>query len=379
VAGLRSGAPASDAYPPLAVPPGAPEGPETTALDRRFESRLWWCSMVLLVVALVLTALSFRPGPAWAEMPGDHLLLTVDKGRADAIVDGKVIRLEPGDRRYLGAGTKIDVPARSTARLTFQGGAVSVLCAGSQLDLGPLSTDSARSRTASGTLTLRTGRVLADTTSTSGAYEPLHLTVARDAGQVVTAGAAWFAVDTGAVTVSTGRVSVGGSESSGTGGDLNCGDGVAVTAPSQTPEPSAEPSPTDLPSVDPSLLPSAPPSSIPGTTTDPGAVDPGVTVNPGTTTNPPAGGGNTTQPGGGNPTTQAPTTAPRTTPPRTTPTPSPTTTAPTTDPTTAPPTTDVPTTTPAQESTTASAPTTTSADVPSPESIEPSTESSTLA
>jgi putative peptide zinc metalloprotease protein len=368
--GVRPGAPATDAYPPLAVPPGMPDGPEDTAVDRRFESRLWWFAMVLLVVALVLTALSFRPGPAWAEMPGDHVLLTVDKGRADAIVDGRVLRLEPGDRRYLAAGSKIDVPARSMARLTFQGGSASVLCAGSQLDLGAITTDSARTRTASSTVTLRTGRLLADTTSASGAYRPLDLTIVRNTGQVVNVGAAWYAVDTSAVTVSTGRVSVGGSASAGTGGDLSCGDGVAVTPPSQTPEPSAEPSPTDLPSAPPSLVPSAPPATIP-TTPTPGTVDPGAVVDPAATVNPPPGGGVPTRPGGGNQTVAPATTPPKTTPPKS-PSPTAATTPPDNTPTTRPTEATPSATSPADESTSASAPTTTSAQESLPEPGGPS-------
>ncbi|WP_239162528.1 cyclic nucleotide-binding protein [Paractinoplanes rishiriensis] len=327
--GLRPGAPGQDSYPPLAVPPGPPEGPENSSTDRRFEGRLWWLTVGLLVTALVFTGLSFRPGPAWAEMPTDNALLTVDRGRANAVVDGAITALEPGDRRYLANGTRVEVPNQATARLTLPGGAILVLCAGSQVDLTSLATESGREHTPKATLGLQAGRLLADTTSTSGAYQPLHLTVTRSGGEVVNTGVAWYAIDPGAVTVSTGQVTVAGAESTGTGGDLTCGDGIAVSPPTAPDAaPSEEPLPTDLPSLEPSLPPSVEPSSAP-TTTDPAQTDdPTTQPTEGTTTTPPR----TTRPTTTPPTTR-PTTRPPTTPPTTT------TPPPTTEPTT-PPTTD---------------------------------------
>ena len=55
-------------------------------------------------------------------------------------------------------------------------------------------------------LSVDTGRVLADTTSTSGAFRPLDLVVHRTRGDVTNTGAAWYSVDPAAVTVSTGKV-----------------------------------------------------------------------------------------------------------------------------------------------------------------------------
>jgi putative peptide zinc metalloprotease protein len=325
--GLRPGAPAPDGYPPLAVPPGPPDGPDDTAVDRRFESRLWWLTIIVLVIALVLTALSFRPGPAWAEMPSHKALLTVEKGRASAAAaDGSTESLEPGGRWYVDTGTSIEVPTGAAARLTFPGGAATVLCAGSQLEVGDLATESGREHAARGTLLLQTGRLLADTASTSGAYRPMSLTINRTGGAVVSTGAAWYAVDPAAVTVSTGRVSVGGTDSTGTGGALDCGDGVEVTPPSvESSGPTGEPLPSDSPSIDPSLLPSEVPSSVPTVTADP-TTDP--TADPD-----PTGGGNN-DPTEDATTTRTPRPRPTTTPPTTTP---PTTTPPTTPPTTSPP------------------------------------------
>jgi putative peptide zinc metalloprotease protein len=332
--GLRPGAPAPDAYPPLAVPPGPPEGPDDQAADRRYENRLWWATVALLVVALVLTAMSFRPGPAWAEMGHDQVLLSVDRGRANAGTGGKANTLEPGDERYVGRGTKIDVPSESAARLTFPGGGVTVLCAGSRVQVGDLAVGGGRHQSPGGTLALQAGRVLADTTGTSGAFRPLALTVTRAQGDVINSGAAWYSVEATTVAVSTGKVSAGGTAVKSTGADLNCGDGLAVSPPSagEGIQPSQEP----LPSLDPSQEPSVAPSPSATTAT----TEPTVTADPTVTTTPPTEA-TTTKPPTTKPTTVKPTTAPpKTTPPTTDPTTDPTT-APTTEPTTDPATSAV--------------------------------------
>ena len=336
VGSLRPSAPATEAYPPLAVPPGPPEGVDDQSVDRRFESRIWWLTVVLLVVALVLTAMSFRPGPAWAEMAHDRVLLTVDQGRANANVDGEVDTIEPGTERYVGQGTQIEIPARSAARLTFPGGAVAMLCAGSRFGLGALSVSAGRHQGPRGELTLQAGRVLADTASTSGAYQSLHLIVTRAQGDVVNSGVAWYSVEPTAVTVSTGKVSVGGAAGKATGEQLSCGDGVAVTPPSagESAEPSDEPTePEVVPSDEPSVTP-----STSATTTEPTATaDPTETE----TTRPTEA--TTTRPATTRPTTKAPTTTPTktTSPTATTPSPDPTTTTPATEPATTTPTTSV--------------------------------------
>jgi putative peptide zinc metalloprotease protein len=336
VGALRPGAPAPDAYPPLAVPPGPPEGPDNQSLDRRFEGRLWWFTVLLLALALVLVGLSFRPGPAWAEMPRDQVLLTVDRGHTNATVDGAVTTFAPGDDQYLGQGAQVEVPADSTARITFPGGGATVLCAGARVQIGALAVHDGRHQAPRGTLSLQAGRVLADTTGTSGAFLPLGLTVTRASGDVINSGAAWYAVDPGAVTVSTGKVSVGGAASKATGKQLTCGDGVAVTPPStEGNTPSEEPSPTDtgspLPTDSASVGPAASETSATATTAPAETTNPtGATTTPttaATTTKPPA----TTRPTVSTKTpTATPTTGSTTTP----------TTTPTTAPTTSPTSTD---------------------------------------
>jgi putative peptide zinc metalloprotease protein len=314
-------------YPPLAVPPGPPDGTEDPEVDDRFERRMWWLVLLLLLLALLLTAANLVPGPAWAEMPTNRALLTADRGRISALIDGKTVTLESGDRRYVDQGTRVEVANGSTGRLTFQGGSAALLCAGSRTEVGRLHTSAGRHRDPHAELAIDNGRLLADTTSVSGAYRPLALVVRRTLGDVTNTGVAWYAVDPSAVTVSSGQVSVAGTPSRPTHADLTCGDGVPVEPPAAGPSetPSEEP-PSDLPSELPSVTPS---------TTPPATQPPPVVTQP-------------NNPGTPNPTTTRPTTRPTTLPPttpsRTTAPPTPPTTPPSTPPTT-PPTTP-PSTTP---------------------------------
>jgi len=305
-------------YPPLAAPPGPPDGTENPDVDRRFERRMWWLVLLLLLLSLLLTVVNFAPGPAWAEMPTDRALLTSDRGRITATIDGRTVTLAEGDRRYVDEGARIVVPAKATGRLTFQGGSATLFCAGSQAQVGRLYTDASRRRVPHGALSLEAGRLLADTASTSGAYQPLALAVGRPAGVVTNSGASWYAVEPGGLSVATGRVYVGGTPSQPIGTDLSCGDGVKVEPPagSPSPSPSDEPLPSDLPSEvtpSPTTVPPTEATTEPEPTDDP--VDPATPDDPAPTTT-----RATTRPPT---TTPAPTTTPPTTrPPTTTPSPS---------------------------------------------------------
>ncbi|GGQ39393.1 cyclic nucleotide-binding protein [Couchioplanes azureus] len=270
-------------YPPLAAPPGPPDGTEDPDVDRRFERRLWWLVLLLLLLSLLLTGMNLAPGPAWAEMPTDRALLTSERGTVTATIDGRPVRLAAGDRRYVARGTRVDVPAKASGRLTFQGGSASLLCPGTQVELGTLVTDAGRRRVPHGALSVETGRVLADTGSTSGAYEPLSLTVTRlGAGDVTNNGAAWFAVDPGAVTVATGRVYVAGTPEMAAATSLSCGDGVPVAPPAGSPSQT----PDDPPPATPSEAPS--PSATPPTESTTVPLPPTVPVPPGGPNPPPA-------------------------------------------------------------------------------------------
>jgi putative peptide zinc metalloprotease protein len=292
-----------------------------------------WLVTLLLALAAAFAATIFEPGPAWAEMPADRALLTVDRGRVTAYLSGSPIVLVPGDRRYVGAGSQVDVPASASGLLTFPGGSAALLCPGSRVTVGRLSTDAGRHPAPFATLSLQSGRVLADTAATSGAFEPLSLTFTRMRSDVTNEGAAWFAVEPATVAVSTGTVSVGGAASPTSHASLSCGDGVPVSPPAAGGETSTTdaPFPTDSASIDPSaatatISPSvtATPSPTPDpTVTTTAPTEATTTKAPTTTTKPP-----TTKP-----------TTPATTPPTTPPTMPPTT------PATTPPTT--PATTPA--------------------------------
>ncbi|WP_067507978.1 cyclic nucleotide-binding protein [Actinoplanes sp. TFC3] len=302
--GPGAGGGAGGAYPPLASPPGPPDGTENHDADRRFERRMWWLVLLALLTTLVLAVAAFLPGPAWAEMPADRTLLTSDEGPLTATVDGTSARLAAGDRRYLDEGASLDIPQGSTGRLTFPGGAAVLLCGGTQADIGALSTDPGRSRTPHGALTVHGGRVLAGTASTSGAYEPLVLTVTRTAADAVTNnGAAWYAVDPAAVSVAAGRVYAAGTVVMAGTTTLSCGDGVAVEPPAGAPSQTPSELPSDVPSAPPPASPSQTPSA-PATTTPAEQPQPARTTTPATPTANPR---DTGRPDSPRPTTERPT------------------------------------------------------------------------
>ncbi|MFG1602735.1 cyclic nucleotide-binding protein [Actinoplanes sp. NPDC049265] len=254
-----------DDYPPLIVPPGPPDGTEDPEVDKRFLRRMWWLVLLVLLLALLLTAANIAPGPAWAEMPANRAVLTSERGRLTVKDGERVTVLAQGDRRFVTAGATIEVADNSSALLTFSGGSAALLCGGSTTEVGALATGTGRGRQPSGELTLDSGRLLADTTSTSGAYRPLDLRVNRPLGAVTSTGKAWYSIDTAAVTVSAGRVEVDGQRAAPTNRALSCGDGVAVEPPAAGP--SSEP-PSELPS-EPSATPSVEESSAPPPTEEP--------------------------------------------------------------------------------------------------------------
>jgi putative peptide zinc metalloprotease protein len=266
------------------VPPGPPDEPGPYDVDGHFERRMWAFASILLVFALVSVGLNVRPGPAWAEMPAERVLLTVEQGRAST--DETALRA--GERRYVAAGSEIKVPDAGRALLTFPGGATVILCGGSAIELTGAEVASGREATPSARLALGGGRVLAGTTSRSGAFRPLGLTVSRTQGDVTSAGPAWFAVDPLTVTVSSGEVGVGGAPAQATGADLSCGDGKVVTPPSAGPSDDpieegtfpAEPSG----SVPPSAFATESPTPAVTETTDPSETETSRTPDPDPTT-----------------------------------------------------------------------------------------------
>ncbi|WP_051799884.1 M50 family metallopeptidase [Catenuloplanes japonicus] len=276
-------------YPPLAAPPGMPPGGVDYGLDGRFERRLWWLVLLLLLLALALTAGQLRPGPAWAEMPSDRVLLTAETGAVDVTVPGRRITLDEGGRYQLPIGAEITVGGSSRASLTFRGGAISVLCAGSSAAIRDLHSDGDRVRTPSGTLDLSNGRILSDTASTTGAFAPLSLEISSARVSITSTEAAWYAVASGQAVVSRGEVRADRITQPQTGGELDCGDGLPdpLPTPSSTPSVSPTPAVSESPSESPSPTPSASDSSSPTPSTpaddeddDGGVVPPPVTRSP---------------------------------------------------------------------------------------------------
>ncbi|MEV4538002.1 cyclic nucleotide-binding protein [Asanoa sp. NPDC049518] len=305
-AGPQVGVHPSGGYPPLAAPPGPPPVIDET-VDGRFERRLWWLTALLLLLALFLTATNFLPGPAWAEMPADRALLSTTRGTADVQVNGKQLKLGSGGQVYVTEGDQVRLRDRSSATLTFRGGSVTVLCAGSGVAVGPLWSEGARRTVPHGSLRLADGRVLVDTASTRSTFRALDLSLEAAGVRLTNDDAAWYRVSAGGGTmVSTGSVRVDGEVQPATDAALDCGDGREVprpAGPTEEPSPSEEPSPTDFPS------PTATPSVTP---TPPAGTDDDDDGNGDDDDNPPAG-----QPGDNPvpPVTRPPTTTPPTTPP----------------------------------------------------------------
>ncbi|MDQ7907188.1 cyclic nucleotide-binding protein [Phytohabitans sp. ZYX-F-186] len=318
--------PAAD-YPPLASPPGPPP-PADEEVDRRFERRMWWLVLLFLLLAIGTGVANLIPGPAWAEMPGDKALLSAERGRVVATLDGRTVTLDAGDRLYVAEGSDIRVQSRSAGRLTFRGGAALVLCAETRTDVGPLWSTGRRQVQPHGTLTLDGGRMLADTASTSGAFAALALQIGSDTSQIVNDGPAWYSVTAGDAVVSDGKVDVNGTRQPVTNRSLTCGDGVVVRPPAGTPSDSPSPSESLIPEETPTPTPTPAPTTspvedddptTPDDPTDPGAdpTTPGVPpTTPGRTLPPP------TTPTTGPPSEPPPSSSP---PPSTTPPPQDTT------------------------------------------------------
>ncbi|HEU4421050.1 MAG TPA: M50 family metallopeptidase [Pilimelia sp.] len=264
-------------YPPLAAPPGPPPDVDDE-VDRRFERILWWLVILLLVIGLLLTGSNLAPGPAWAEMPDDRALVTAGRGTVTATVDGRPVRLDRGDDIYVSAGDRVDVGEGGIARLTFRGGSASVLCADTQVEVGALRTEGSRPARPGADLTIHSGRLLADTATTSRAFQSLALTVENPAHTVVNSGPAWYAVNAAGgeaadgangangAEVSVGAVRVDDAVQQATRQPLTCGDGVPIPRPAGTP--SEDPTPSPPPPTSPTAGPT--PSPTPGASRTPG-------------------------------------------------------------------------------------------------------------
>lgn len=288
-------------YPPLAAPPGPPPEGVDDSVDRRFERRLWWLLLLLLLFGLLLTGTNLLPGPAWAEMPADRALLVAERGRVTATVGGRQVVLRPGDKVYVGAGDRVHVGDRANGRLTYRGGAVTVLCGGSRAQIDALWSDQTRPVAPHARLDLRSGRLIADTQSPSPAFVALALEIDNYGHATANTGAARHTVAGGETVVATGRVTRDGTDLAATGARLTCAGaippgGTPVGAPSPsptvsglpsaTPTPTPTPTPTATPSPTPAPTPTRAPTAEPDEPNAPPTTRPPVTTAP--PTRPPA-------------------------------------------------------------------------------------------
>ncbi|MDT5026663.1 MAG: putative peptide zinc metalloprotease protein, partial [Micromonosporaceae bacterium] len=290
------------AYAPLAVPPGPPPSDVDDSTDGRFEKRLRWLLILVLLLGLLFTGGNFLVSPlAFAEMPSDKAKVRVERGYSTVVVNGVSFDLDLGAEIYVGEADNVKVGTRSRASVTYRGGASSILCAGTDVTMGPLaSTGTPVSPSAA--VVLNTGLALMDTQSTSPAFTDLDSAVTLPDGVVTNDGPAWFAVAPWGIQVSQGKVSYHGSLVDADGKDIGCGDGTVVQRPSgdPTPTPSAGDTPSPTPSETPNPTATSNPTApvgpanprattttqkpIPGTTTTTPTITPS---SPTTTTTPP--------------------------------------------------------------------------------------------
>ncbi|HZD22488.1 MAG TPA: cyclic nucleotide-binding protein, partial [Acidimicrobiia bacterium] len=155
-------------YPPLTPRPAEP-GDGDDQRDDRFLRSLFLLLLVGLLLALLTAPLAAMDPTVWAEMPPETVLLTVEQGDVVLNADGIPAMLGSGDRRHLQEGDEVEVREKSSARLTFDGGATAILCPFTEGGIGPLHSTSALPVRVSGELDLHRGTVLADTAPRSRA------------------------------------------------------------------------------------------------------------------------------------------------------------------------------------------------------------------
>ena len=247
--------------------------------DRRFEKKLRWLLILVLLLALLVTGANvLLPVLAWAEMPSDKALLRVQTGSVTVTVRSVQVTLAKGDQMYIGVFDDVRVADRSLARVLYRGGGSSVLCGGTRMALVALDSSHTRPAEPSATMVVTTGQVLMDTRSGSTMFTDLASVVTYNGLRATNRGPAWYSVSADGAQVADGVVVVNGVERTGTGQAIGC-PGATVPRASGAPAPrpvptdgppTLTPSPSDSPSASPSPPPAAPPApSSPKTVTAP--------------------------------------------------------------------------------------------------------------
>ena len=226
----RYGAHSPVDYPPLAIPPGPPRSDIDHSRDGRFERRLWWLVLLLLLFALLLSGTNMLPSPAYAEMPADRAMITANAGTVQIQPpSGAPFVLGKGDRSYVDQGAIVAVAAKSRATVLFRGGGYGIACGSTVLQVGQLVSDDTEPIQPRGALAMRQGRILVDTRADSSAFAPVRLAISANGGQVTSStGPARFMVDRGVTRVASGTVTQGGTEIRPDNISLTCGDAEAL-------------------------------------------------------------------------------------------------------------------------------------------------------
>jgi putative peptide zinc metalloprotease protein len=255
----RDGVHGTGAYPPLTPPPGPPpetDGEEDDRLSRRFVLLL----ILLLLLALGTTAMNIPAGMAWAETPDDTLLLEVDAGTIDAIVDGEQWVLGEGDRITLRRDDQVFVHRRSSGRLLYHGGGETLLCPETELDVGELDTTGDDRRHPSAELMLHRSKVLTDTEPVTDDFAPVELQIEADDSDIASEQQVEFSATAGArvevVETSDGEVTLDDELVERDATELQCGHGDepaerkrrrSTGAPGSSEAPTATTAPTTAP------------------------------------------------------------------------------------------------------------------------------------
>jgi putative peptide zinc metalloprotease protein len=255
-------------YPPLAVPPGPPPPNVDTSVDGRFEKKLRWLLILVLLLALLITGGNvFGSITAWAEMPSDKALLQIQVGTATAVVDGTSFPLSAGDDIYVGAADMVKVDIRSRRADDLPG----------RRHVPAVRRHPAPGRHARQQPAARSPR-LGGLRAARGSVHQRHrhrvarvltislLSVEVNGGTVTNDGPAFFAVAPWGAQNSTGNVFFKGRQLPTPGGPLGCGDGTVVR-PARRPPPTPSRT-TPTPTAHARLRrPSASPSEEPSPTT----------------------------------------------------------------------------------------------------------------
>ena len=283
----------SSSYPPLAGPPRVPDSQRRSGPNHSIERGLSWIGALALgCVIPVLISFAWLC-PAYAEAPGDRIVLTATTGTTTVVVDGVSRDLSPGDRAFIGRSDTVTTPTTATATLTFHGGASAVLCSGTAIEVESSSLPASN-------LVLDRGLLLVDTDSDDPSNSATSLEITTPTQETIAnRGASRYAVAASDLAVIEGAVTRDDVLIPPTATSLTCSDGTALAEDSAGTTASARASHDGLTSED--VIPS-PSTSAPSPSASVSASAPSASAAPSQTATTP-----TPQPQTTTPTDHAPT------------------------------------------------------------------------